>query len=165
MTRFKFICEQMESKFFKVQPSQSNSGSINHVSQSPAVYIMGTAKPTCIDYVFYQELLSAMILSGNGSQFEFFSADTATRLYKLINLTKWYRAMSQDKHCKMVSDRFIQEMRSKKPSRGGKKKENSKQRMQEDDDSQSNERKDHRKSVKFAMDRSVKFRDEQEEIE
>lgn len=81
LTRFKFICEEMESKFFK----GSNQ------------YILGSEKPTCIDHVFYQEMLSAMVLSGNGSQSEFFSADTASRLYKLKNLTKWYRVMSQDK--------------------------------------------------------------------
>ena len=65
----------MESKFFKSQGQ----------------YIMGSERPTCLDHVFYHELLSAMVLSGNGSQSEFFSADTATRLYKLKNLTKWYR--------------------------------------------------------------------------
>mmetsp|Transcript_7465 Transcript_7465/g.11650 ORF Transcript_7465/g.11650 Transcript_7465/m.11650 type:complete len:111 (+) Transcript_7465:605-937(+) len=109
MTRFKFICEQMEHKFFKSQ----------HAQQQP-LFILGSPKPTCLDYVFYQELLSAMILSGNGTQSEFFSADTATRLYKLNNLTKWYRSISQEKHSKSVADRFIQEMRSKK--KGSKKK-------------------------------------------
>ena len=73
--------------------------------------MLGSDKPTCIDHVFYQELLSAMVLSGNGSQSEFFSADTASRLYKMKNLTKWYRVMSADKFGRAISDRFIQEMK------------------------------------------------------
>jgi hypothetical protein len=85
----------MESKFFKGENQ----------------YILGSEKPTCIDHVFYQELLSVMVLSGNGSQSEFFSADTASRLYKLKNLTKWYRSMSSDRCAKQISDRFIQEMK------------------------------------------------------
>ena len=52
-----------------------------------------------------------MILSGNGSQSEFFSADTATRLYKLPNLCKWYRQMSNDKAVKKMSDQFITELK------------------------------------------------------
>ena len=100
MTRFKFICEEMENKFFK----QNKNGHSNQ-------YILGD-KPTCIDHVYYQELLSAMILSGQGTQTEFFSADTATRLYKLKNMTKWYRLMSQDKSSKSISDRFMKEMKS-----------------------------------------------------
>ena len=51
MTRFKFMCEQIEIKFFK----GTNS------------FIFGD-KPSCIDHIFYQELLAAMILSGNGTQ-------------------------------------------------------------------------------------------------
>lgn len=69
MTRFKYMCEQMESKFF--------------LKGDKTTQFICSDKPTCIDYVYYQELLSAMVLSGNGSQSEFFSADTATRLYKL----------------------------------------------------------------------------------
>lgn len=100
MTRFKFICEEMESKFFK----QNRNGIVNQ-------YIFGE-KPSCIDHVYYQELLSAMILSGQGTQTEFFSADTATRLYKLKNMTRWYRLMSADKYSKSVSDRFMKEMKT-----------------------------------------------------
>ena len=81
----------MESKFFKGESQ----------------YILGSEKPTCIDHVFYQEMLSAMVLSGNGSQSEFFSTDTASRLYKLKKLTKWYRSMSTDKSAKLISDKFI----------------------------------------------------------
>ena len=88
----------MENKFF-VKPDKTTA------------FICGD-KPTCIDYVYYHELLSAMILSGNGSQSEFFSADTATRLYKLPNLTKWYRTMANDKACKKISDQFIVELKS-----------------------------------------------------
>ena len=80
----------MESKFFK-----------------GGQFILGSEKPSCLDHVFYQEMLSAMVLSGNGSQSEFFSADTASRLYKLKNLTKWYRVMSSDKYSRQISDRFI----------------------------------------------------------
>jgi hypothetical protein len=94
LTRFKFICEEMESKFFK-----------------GSQFILGSEKPSCLDHVFYQEMLSAMVLSGNGSQSEFFSADTQSRLYKLKNLTKWYRVMSSDKYSRSISDRFICEMK------------------------------------------------------
>mgnify|MGYP004188767975 CR=1 FL=1 len=55
MTRFKFICEEMESKLFK----QNKNGGVNQ-------FIFGD-KPSCIDYVYYHELLSAMILSGQGT--------------------------------------------------------------------------------------------------
>jgi hypothetical protein len=90
----------MENKFFK----QNKNGQVNQ-------YILGD-KPTCIDHVYYQELLSAMILSGQGTQSEFFSTDTATRLYKLKNITRWYRIMSQDKYSKAISDRFMKEMKT-----------------------------------------------------
>ena len=52
MERFKFFCEQMENKFFK----QNKNGAVNS-------YIFGD-KITVVDHVYYQELLSAMILSG-----------------------------------------------------------------------------------------------------
>lgn len=124
----------MESKFFKGQNQ----------------YILGSEKPTCIDHVFYQELLSAMVLSGNGSQSEFFSADTASRLYKLKNLTKWYRSMSSDKCAKQISDRFIQEMKLSNiliVTDGA--------NEVDDDFSPQNQDPDRsaRKSVKFAMDK------------
>lgn len=89
----------MENKFF-MKPDGSK----------PTQFICSD-RPTCIDYVYYHELLSAMVLSGNGSQSEFFSADTATRLYKLQNLTKWYRTMAADKSCKRIADKFIGEMK------------------------------------------------------
>jgi len=79
MTRFKFMCEQIEIKFFK----GTNS------------FIFGD-KPSCIDHIFYQELLAAMILSGNGTQQEFFSADTEARLKKLKGLSKWYKQMANE---------------------------------------------------------------------
>mmetsp|Transcript_3163 Transcript_3163/g.5280 ORF Transcript_3163/g.5280 Transcript_3163/m.5280 type:complete len:178 (+) Transcript_3163:276-809(+) len=56
MTRFKFICEQMEAKFFK-----------NPQATPPKPFILDNAEPTCLDYLFYQEMVSAMILSGNGT--------------------------------------------------------------------------------------------------
>lgn len=59
----------MESKFF--------------LKADKTTMFICSDKPTCIDYIYYHELLSAMVLSGNGSQSEFFSAETATRLYKL----------------------------------------------------------------------------------
>jgi hypothetical protein len=99
MERFKFFCEQMENKFFK----QNKNGAVNS-------YIFGD-KITVVDHVYYQELLSAMILSGQGTQSELFSADTTTRLYKLKNLTEWYRLVSSNKVSKNVSERFMKEMK------------------------------------------------------
>lgn len=52
MQRFKFFCEQMENKFFK----PNKNGAVNP-------FIFGD-KITVVDHVYYQELLSAMILSG-----------------------------------------------------------------------------------------------------
>jgi hypothetical protein len=52
MQRFKFFCEQMENKFFK----PNKNGAVN-------LFIFGD-KITVVDHVYYQELLSAMILSG-----------------------------------------------------------------------------------------------------
>ena len=57
-----------------------------------------------------------MILSGCGTQSEFFQVDTATRLYKLPNLTKWYRAMGSEPFSRQVAERFIAAMR---PRDGG----------------------------------------------
>ena len=90
----------MENKFFK---TSKNSNAVNS-------FIFGD-KITVVDHVYYQELLSAMILSGQGTQTELFSADTNTRMYKLPNLTKWYRLVSQDKVSKNVSERFMKEMK------------------------------------------------------
>ena len=50
LTRFKFMCTQIEQKFFTGQNT----------------FLFGE-KATVVDYVFYQELLSAMILSGQGT--------------------------------------------------------------------------------------------------
>ena len=50
ITRFKFMCSQIEEKFF----TDGNT------------YMFGN-KPSLADFVLYQELLSAMLLSGQGS--------------------------------------------------------------------------------------------------
>lgn len=70
LIRFKFMCEQIEQKFL----NGSNT------------YLFGDS-PTIIDFVFYQELLSAMILSGNGNQEEFLQGDAAG----LNHLKRWYK--------------------------------------------------------------------------
>ena len=71
------------------------------------------ANPTCIDYIYYQELLTAMILSGNGTENEFMASDTAARLYKVTNLTKWYRKMAQIEKCKKYAEKFKADLKSK----------------------------------------------------
>ena len=159
MDRFKFFCEQMENKFFK--PTK-NGTAVN-------TFIFGD-KITVVDHVYYQELLSAMILSGQGTQSELFSADTAFRMYKLKNLCNWYRQVSADKVSKNVSERFMKEMKS---SGVVNQSDDHISTSQLDNQSQeiSYERKGSTgrgksvkfasdKSVKFAMDRSVKFGDE-----
>ena len=51
-----------------------------------------------------------MILSGNGTQQEFFSADTEARLKKLKGLYRWYKNMANDIYAKRVADKFMGEM-------------------------------------------------------
>ena len=85
------MCEQIEQKFFTGQNT----------------FFFGD-KATVVDYVFYQELLSAMILSGNGTQSEFLKAEPLDN--KLPHITKWYNQISNDKACKTHADLFILEM-------------------------------------------------------
>ena len=93
ITRFKFMCGQIEDKFF---------GNNN-------TFFFGS-KASLIDYVFYQELLSAMILSGHGTRSEFLSEDTEARMSKLSNLTNWYREMSERQECKSHAVDFLRIM-------------------------------------------------------
>ena len=67
------MCGQIEQKFLV----------------GPNPFLFGD-KATIVDFVFYQELVSAMILSGNGSQNEFLSVDKDARTDKLTQLTAWY---------------------------------------------------------------------------
>ena len=126
----------MEQKFFK----------------NGNTYILGE-KITCIDYVFYHELLTAMILSGNGTKSEFLSSDTEMRSEKLQYLTQWYRMMSNDRFVKSVADRFIDEMQKK----------SSGQETPGGSFSSDHDQHGRKKSVKFAMDRKVGFKEENEE--
>lgn len=52
MSRFKFLCTNMEDEIFK--------------NKQYGKFIFGES-PSCIDHVIYQELLSAMVLSGSGT--------------------------------------------------------------------------------------------------
>lgn len=72
----------MEEKFFPE----------NHES----TYIFGD-KPSCFDHILYQELLTAMIISGNGKRTELFTTDSRFRLYSVQRLTKWYNRMAYQK--------------------------------------------------------------------
>jgi hypothetical protein len=71
----------MEAKFF------------GHSAQK---YIFDPEKPSVVDLVFYQELLSAMILTGLGTHNEFFKHDYKTQLNDLPKLTKWYKTISAE---------------------------------------------------------------------
>lgn len=84
LTRFRFMCEKIENKFF----TGNNA------------FLFGE-RPTIVDYVLYQELLSAMILSGNGSTSEFLAAENNERNTNLIKLTLWYQQMYKVKSCKV----------------------------------------------------------------
>ena len=66
LTRFKLMCEQIEQKLGQ------NS------------YLLGD-KPSIVDFVFYQELVSAMIISGKGTESDFLESE------KLAALKKWYK--------------------------------------------------------------------------
>lgn len=87
------MCMQIEGKFF-------TSGN---------TYFFGE-KATCVDFVFYQELLSAMILSGNGTTSEFFMSDSQTQMVDLKNMTKWYQAVASNQACKTHAYTFMEEM-------------------------------------------------------
>ena len=95
VTRFIKYCEQMEYKFFDERDTQ---------------YICGD-KPSFIDYVYYQEFVSAMVLSGEGTQYELFTDEPDLDRSKVDNLIEWYRAMSQDKYSKKLADQFIGEIK------------------------------------------------------
>lgn len=135
LTRFKFMCEKIEQKFF----TNKNQ------------FLFGD-KPTLVDYVFYQELLSAMILSGNGSQSEFLIDDVQIRHTKLKNITQWYQAMSEVKACKALADEFLDAMNV-----------NSRHDSQDSNDSgdgSKRRRSSKEKRVHFAPNKSVKFSSE-----
>ena len=133
------MCEKIEDKFF----TKDNK------------FLFGST-PTLVDYVFYQELLSAMILSGQGTATEFLTDDPQIRHTKLKNITAWYSEISAVKECKIQADEFINSMNVSRPSsrssrqsgRGG----GSSRRQKE-------------KRVTFAPNKQVKFSTEQEENE
>ena len=77
ITKFVHLCEQIEQHFIK--------------DNTP--YFFGST-PTVVDFIFYQELVSAMLVSKKGSTSKFFKEDTATRL-KLKKITEWYKKMSE----------------------------------------------------------------------
>ena len=95
LNKFKFACRQMEQKFFDGGP------------EGP--YIFGT-RPTCFDHILYQELLTAMVLSGYGRPSDMFSTDTAFRLYEIQKLAKWYSRMSQEQSSKTLAARFTDDL-------------------------------------------------------
>ena len=136
LTRFKFMCEKIEQKFF----TNNNK------------YLFGD-RPTLVDYVFYQEMLSAMVLSGNGTESEFLIDDVQIRHTKLKNLTAWYQSISEVKACKSYADEFMELMNLNSRSSST--------------DSMTNEESARRRSnkekrVTFAPNKSVKFSSEQE---
>ena len=124
------MCLQIEGKFF----TNGNT------------YFFGE-KATCVDFVFYQELLSAMILSGNGTASEFFTSDSQTQMQDLKNMTKWYQAVASNSACKTHALTFIQEMN----------KQLSGQNSRRDSVERGTERSGSGKRVTFAKDRSVRF--------
>lgn len=83
MNRFKVLIENIEL----------------HLKQAKTKYMFGN-QVSAIDYIYYHEMVSSMILSGHGTQTEFMSGDAQARIHKLSNLTKWYRLMATDKFAK-----------------------------------------------------------------
>ena len=72
------MCDQIEQNFFV----DGNT------------YLFGD-KITAIDYIFYQELLTTMILTGQGNESNFFKEDNKTQL-RLQNTVSWYKTVSKD---------------------------------------------------------------------
>ena len=87
------MCEKIENKFF----TDGNA------------FLFGE-KATIVDYVIYQELLSAMILSGNGSTSEFLAEEGTDEQKKFKHLASWYKQMSKIKACSEQADEFIRSM-------------------------------------------------------
>ena len=79
--RFILMCDQIEQNFFV----DGNT------------FLFGE-EISAVDYVVYQELLSAMILTGQGNQHEFFKSDSRAKL-RLQNVVQWYEQMANDKYC------------------------------------------------------------------
>lgn len=93
------MCEKIEDKFF----TKDNK------------FLFG-ATPTLVDYVFYQELLSAMVLSGQGTATEFLTDDPQIRHTKLKNISSWYSEICKVPQCKSMADEFINSMNVSRPS-------------------------------------------------
>ena len=110
-------------------------------------------KVTCVDFVFYQELLSAMILSGNGTTSEFFTSDSQTQNFDLKNMTKWYQAVASHHACKAHAFTFMEEMNKQLSGKSSRR----------DSVEPGTERSGSGKRVHFAKDRSVRFSQEEQE--
>jgi len=96
LNKFKLVCREMEQKFFG--------------GKTEGPFIFGT-KPTCFDHILYQELLTAMVLSGYGRASDMFSTDTAFRLYEIQKLSKWYSRMGQEEVSKRLAARLTDDLR------------------------------------------------------
>lgn len=78
LSKFKYICKLMEQKFFK--------------EEHETTFIFSD-RASCFDHILYQELVTAMIISGHGNAQEMFSSDASFRLYDIKNLSKWFNRM------------------------------------------------------------------------
>lgn len=128
------MCEKIENKFF----TDGNA------------FLFGE-KPTIVDYVIYQELLSAMILSGNGSTQEFLAEEESEKQKKFKNLASWYKQMAKIKACKEQADEFIRSMNIHEDSG-----------LNISSDSQRTRKSNSEKRVHFAPNKQVKFSSDHE---
>ena len=85
MDAFIVYCDKIEEKFINDNET----------------YFFGDT-PSIVDHVFYQEMVSAMLISKKGNLSKFFKDDTATRL-QLKKLTDWYKKMSENQSSKKYS--------------------------------------------------------------
>ena len=67
---------------------------------------MGCDKPSCIDYVFFHEMHSAMYLSGEGTSSEFLPNDSAKNEEGIARVVEWYSDVSQEDQCIIQANKF-----------------------------------------------------------
>ena len=98
LSKFKLICQQMESQFFG--------------EEFNGPFIFGE-KPSVVDFAIYNELLAAMLIPNIGKSNELFSIDNRFRLHKIKKMNKWYFMMSQDRVNRRLVKEFIASLKGK----------------------------------------------------
>ena len=75
--------------------------------------------PTCVDYIFYQELLTAMIVSKLGTESDFMASDPDYQEENVPNLVEWYKIMgTKVEKCKNQAWQFMNALENNNQQNG-----------------------------------------------